>query len=139
MRFQVLSTFVFAALTAAAPSIPEGVISIAAMKEWLSTTDVELTYSGLPIEALGVNPLVTTITFCSTRTANLCSGPCNVFTGAGVCHATPGTNCLAATTDVSFCDGANCGGSCHTLSACGTRLDNGFCFTPGTNSISLPA
>ncbi|KAJ6544535.1 hypothetical protein B0H19DRAFT_1310067 [Mycena capillaripes] len=45
------------------------------MKEWLSTTDAELTYSGLPIENLGANPLVTTVTFCSKRTANLCSGP----------------------------------------------------------------
>ncbi|KAJ7836903.1 hypothetical protein B0H14DRAFT_3870669 [Mycena olivaceomarginata] len=138
MRFQLLFAIVLAALTTAAPSVPEGVVSVAAMKEWLSTTDAELTFTGLPVEELGINPLTTTVTFCSTRTANLCSGPCTVFTGAGVCINTPNTRCLAATTNVAFCDRSNCGGSCNTLSTCGTRLDNGFCFTPGTASISIP-
>ncbi|KAJ7836902.1 hypothetical protein B0H14DRAFT_3870668 [Mycena olivaceomarginata] len=110
MRFQLLFAIVLAALTTAAPSVPEGVVSVAAMKEWLSTTDAELTFTGLPVEELGINPLTTTVTFCSTRTANLCSGPCTVFTGAGVCINTPNTRCLAATTNVAFCDRSNCGG-----------------------------
>ncbi|KAF8178309.1 hypothetical protein K438DRAFT_2021964 [Mycena galopus ATCC 62051] len=139
MRFQILSPIVLAVLTAAAgPPVPKGVVSVATMKEWLDTTDAELTFTGLPIESLGFNPLVTTVTFCSKRTANLCSGPCTVFTGAGVCHNAPNTNCLSATTNVAFCDRSNCGGSCNTLSTCGTHLDDGFCYTPGTASISIP-
>ncbi|KAI0367396.1 hypothetical protein BV20DRAFT_970580 [Pilatotrama ljubarskyi] len=106
------------------------------MMRWLAATDAEVTFSGEPINPL--NTQQTTITFCSHRSGNLCSGPCNVFTGSGVCHATPGTNCLSATTDVSFCDGSNCGGSCNQFNSCGTHLENGFCATPGTNSVSLP-
>lgn len=108
------------------------------MKNWLATTNESLTFTGAPLEDIGLNPLTTTITFCSTVTAGLCSGPCNVFTGAGVCHATPGTNCLSATTNVAFCDHSGCSGSCNTFADCGTKLNDGFCDTPGTNSISLP-
>ncbi|KAK7046184.1 hypothetical protein R3P38DRAFT_3307676 [Favolaschia claudopus] len=140
MRFEILLAFALAATSSAAPSpsLPAGIVSVAAMKDWIATTDAELTFAGAPIDELGVNPLVTTVTFCSTRTANLCSGPCTVFTGSGVCHAAPDTNCLAATTDIAFCAGSNCNGGCNTLSTCGTRLDNGFCFTPSTNSFSVP-
>ncbi|KAF7372741.1 hypothetical protein MSAN_00479500 [Mycena sanguinolenta] len=125
-------------LTAPQSSVPTGVLTVAQMKNFLATTDANLTFTGLPIEMLGADPLVTTLTVCSTRTAQLCSGPCTVFTGSGTCFNTPNTKCLAATTDVSFCDHSNCQGSCNTLSTCGTRLNNGFCSTPGTNSVSVP-
>ncbi|RPD58872.1 hypothetical protein L227DRAFT_612620 [Lentinus tigrinus ALCF2SS1-6] len=43
---------------------------------------------------------------------------------------------------VTYCSkrtqGVGCGGSCNQLSTCGTRLDNGFCYTPGTASINVP-
>ncbi|KAF7341685.1 hypothetical protein MSAN_02066800 [Mycena sanguinolenta] len=140
MRFQSLFAAVFAtlALNVAGNPVPNGVMTVEQMKNFLATTDANLTFTGLPIEMLGVDPLVTTLTVCSTRTAQLCSGPCTVFTGTGTCFNTPNTNCLAATTDVAFCDHSNCGGSCNTLSTCGTRLDDGFCYTPGTNSVSVP-
>lgn len=28
-----------------------------------------------------------------------------------------------------------CGGSCNQLSTCGTQLDDGYCYTPDTQSI----
>lgn len=75
------------------------------------------------------------VTYCSSRTQNVCGGACTVYNGGATCLAAPGTKCLAATNNVGFCDRGGCGGSCNQLSSCGTRLDNGFCFTPGTASI----
>lgn len=108
------------------------------MKNWLATTDANLTFIGEPIENLGISPFVTTVTYCSTRAGSLCSGPCTVFTGSNVCLNAPDTNCLSATGNVAFCDHAGCSGSCNNFNSCGTRLDNGFCATPGTKSISVP-
>ncbi|KAJ7787220.1 hypothetical protein B0H14DRAFT_3095449 [Mycena olivaceomarginata] len=86
------------------------------------------------------SPFVTTVTYCATRTANLCSGPCTVYTGGATCLDAPGTACLSATSNVAFCDKSGCKGTpCNVLSSCGTKLDDGFCFTPGTKSISVPS
>ncbi|KAH9919845.1 uncharacterized protein B0H18DRAFT_881536 [Fomitopsis serialis] len=112
------------------------------MIQWLKSTDANLTFIGEPIP--GVNApegLVsrsaqnTIVTYCSHRTDNVCGGGCTVYNGGSTCLSTPGTNCLAAMNNVGFCDRGGCGGSCHQLSTCGTELDNGYCYTPGTASI----
>ncbi|PIL23597.1 hypothetical protein GSI_14910 [Ganoderma sinense ZZ0214-1] len=111
-------------------------VSYDEMLHWLATTDAELTYVGAPI-----NPLVpraaqnTIVTYCNKRANNVCGGSCSVYNGGAACIAASGTNCLAATHNVAFCDRGSCGGTCNQLDSCGTRLDNGFCYTPGTNSI----
>ncbi len=78
------------------------------------------------------------ITYCSSRTQNVCGGACTVYNGGATCLYAGGTVCIAATANVGFCDRQNCGGSCNQLASCGTRLDNGFCYTPGTQSIIVP-
>ncbi|KIP09619.1 hypothetical protein PHLGIDRAFT_67177, partial [Phlebiopsis gigantea 11061_1 CR5-6] len=116
------------------------IVSEAEFKNWLATTDAEIIYVGEPIVD---NPLAarsaqnTMVTYCSNRVDNVCGGPCTVYNGGATCLNTPGTNCLAATNNVGFCDHGGCSGSCNQLSSCGTRLDNGFCFTPGTKSITV--
>ncbi|KAL1680193.1 hypothetical protein EV122DRAFT_262522 [Schizophyllum commune] len=77
----------------------------------------------------------TMVTFCSSRIGNICGGACNVYNGGPTCIAAPDTVCLSATHDVGFCDRAGCTNSCNSYNSCGTRLDNGFCYTPGTRSI----
>ncbi|CAK5266354.1 unnamed protein product, partial [Mycena citricolor] len=88
MYFQTLTSFVIAAFTIGAVASPTPEVStkmtVAEMKNWVATTDSELTFVG-DINELGVNPFVTTVTFCSTRTNQLCSGPCTVFTGSSQC------------------------------------------------------
>ncbi|KAJ7079432.1 hypothetical protein B0H15DRAFT_933516 [Mycena belliarum] len=120
------------------PQIHSGIVSVAEMKAWLASSAANLTFVGEPVEHVGLTPFTTTVTYCSTRTANLCSGPCTVYTGGAKCLNAPHTNCLTATSNVAFCNRAGCGGSCNVLSSCGTHLDSGFCYTPGTNSISVP-
>ncbi|KAI0665762.1 hypothetical protein C8Q78DRAFT_1063151 [Trametes maxima] len=118
------------------------------MLDWLATTDAELTFIGEPLSLSltthrDSNPLAplpraaqnTIVTYCSKRTQSVCGGPCTVYNGGATCLNAPDTNCLAATHDVGFCDRGGCGGSCHNLATCGTKLANGFCFTPGTRSI----
>ncbi|EJF67486.1 hypothetical protein BD309DRAFT_966824 [Dichomitus squalens] len=110
------------------------------MMYWIANTDAELTFVGKPI-----NPLTprsaqdTTVTYCSDRIDDVCGGACTVYTGGATCLDAPDTNCLAATNNVGFCDRSGCGHSCNQLSTCGTRLDNGFCYTPGTASILVSA
>ena len=107
---------------------------------WISTTDAELTFIGKAINPLAPRSAEdTTVTYCSNRVDAVCGGPCTVYTGVAACLNTPNTNCLAATTNVGFCDRSGCTHSCNQLSTCGTRLDNNFCFTPGTQSILVPA
>ncbi|KAK7014358.1 hypothetical protein R3P38DRAFT_2545534 [Favolaschia claudopus] len=140
MRFEILLAFALAATASAASlsSLPAGVVSVAAMKEYIATTDAELTFVGAPIGELGINPLLTTVTVCSTAAGNLCSGPCTVLTGSARCFETPDTACLSATTNIAFCNQAKCKGKCTPLSSCNKYLGDGFCYTPGTRSISLP-
>ncbi|PBK69394.1 uncharacterized protein ARMOST_14353 [Armillaria ostoyae] len=104
---------------------------------WLATTDAKITYHGNTTS----NPLArraaltTRVTYCTSRTQDVCGGTCNVYDGGATCLNAPGTACLAATNNVGFCDRAGCGGSCNQLSSCGTPLEAGFCDTPGTSSI----
>ena len=108
------------------------------MMHWLATTDAKLTFVGAPINPLASrSEQITTVTYCSTRSGNVCGGACTVYTGGSTCLNAPDTNCLAATNNVAFCDRAGCGHSCHDLATCGTPLDNGFCYTPGTQSIAV--
>jgi hypothetical protein len=53
------------------------------------------------------------------RERSFCRGPCTILPGNGVCN-TLGTNCLTATTDVSFCDRSICGESYNQFNNCGT-------------------
>ncbi|KAJ7303018.1 hypothetical protein DFH08DRAFT_794181 [Mycena albidolilacea] len=149
MRFETLSSFLLTALTLKAAGTPVdaanddapafSLLTVAEMKNFLATTDANLTFIG-DVSTLGVSPFVTTVTYCATRTANLCSGPCTVYTGGATCLDAPNTACLSATSNVAFCDKSGCKGTpCNVLSSCGTKLDDGFCFTPGTKSISVPS
>ncbi|KAK7437501.1 hypothetical protein VKT23_018573, partial [Stygiomarasmius scandens] len=108
-------------------------ISDAELNDWLATTDAELTYIGKHPQKR--NALETTVVYCSHRSHDLCGGPCTVYTGGATCLSTPGTNCLRATHNVAFCDHGGCKGSCNVLDSCGTKLQDNFCYTPGTNSI----
>jgi len=108
------------------------------MSHWLANTEAKLTFIGKPMNPLSPRAAQdTTVTYCSDRIANFCGGACTVYTGGATCLAAPNTNCLAATNNVGFCDRGGCGGSCNQLETCGTTLDNGFCYTPGTASIAV--
>lgn len=112
-------------------------VTEAEFKNWLATTDANITYIGEPITA-DISPraaLNTMVTYCNRRVVNVCGGDCTVYNGGMTCLNAPDTVCLAVTSNVGFCDRGSCGGSCNQLSSCGTHLDNGFCATPGTASI----
>ena len=114
-------------------------MTIEQFKHWLANTDSKVTFHGKPLGDLSDlskrNALNTIVTFCSNRIDDLCGGPCNVYNGGATCIEAPNTNCLSATNNVGFCDRGSCGGSCNQFSSCGTRLQNNFCYTPGTASI----
>ncbi|OSD00163.1 hypothetical protein PYCCODRAFT_1414805 [Trametes coccinea BRFM310] len=115
------------------------IMSEAEMAHWLATTDAHLTFIGDPSAA--PNALTsrsaqrTVLTYCTKRNGSVCGGDCTVYNGSAACIFAPHTQCLAATRDVGFCDRKECVGVCSTLSQCGTWLEGGFCFTPGTKSI----
>ncbi|ESK90757.1 hypothetical protein Moror_4079 [Moniliophthora roreri MCA 2997] len=112
------------------------VVSRKELLDWISTTDAELTFIGEPLDKRAA--LNTMVVYCNTRTQNVCGGICTVYNGNARCLDAPGTACLRATTNVGFCSSPGCGGTCNQYSTCGTRLDGGFCFTPGTRSINVP-
>ncbi|KAH9928850.1 uncharacterized protein B0H18DRAFT_953771 [Fomitopsis serialis] len=142
MQFK-LSLATLAAIVAVVVANPSPEVTTEAeMIQWLKSTDANLTFIGEPIP--GVNApegLVsrsaqnTMVTYCSRRVDNVCGGSCTVYNGGATCLSAPNTQCLAATNNVGFYDRGGCGGSCHQLSTCGTELDNGYCYTPGTASI----
>ncbi|KAM5536115.1 hypothetical protein V8D89_010214 [Ganoderma adspersum] len=112
------------------------IVSHEQMMHWIANTNAELTFVGVPFNPLAPRSAQDTmVTYCSSRIDNVCGGHCTVYNGGATCLNAPNTQCLSATNDVGFCDRSGCGGSCNQLSTCGTRLDNGFCFTPGTASI----
>ncbi|KAJ7597586.1 hypothetical protein C8J56DRAFT_1041777 [Mycena floridula] len=143
MQFSALSSIVLAALTfvsvsanpASAPVA--NLMTEAQMIDWLSKFDpADITYVGGPINPLSSrSSLSTTVSYCAHWIGSVCGAPCTVYTGGTACLHAPGTNCLAATHNVGFCNEDNCGGTCNQLSECGDHLDNHFCATPGTNSI----
>ncbi|KIY68689.1 hypothetical protein CYLTODRAFT_350948 [Cylindrobasidium torrendii FP15055 ss-10] len=116
------------------------IISDEEMDYFLSTTKAELIFVGDNGEERAFdNPLEkpanTRVTYCNRRINKVCGGQCHVYNGGATCINASGTRCLAATRNVGFCDRGGCKHSCNQLSTCGTRLDNGFCYTPGTKSI----
>ncbi|KAF6754965.1 hypothetical protein DFP72DRAFT_898155 [Ephemerocybe angulata] len=138
----LLAVAAFATLSRASPApFPAGIVTHDEIENWIATTDAKLTYIS---DAPASNPLTkraaqnTRVVYCSNRTNNVCGGACTVYDGNARCLDAPDTNCISATTNVGFCDRGGCGGSCNQLSSCGTRLDNGFCYTPGTRSINVP-
>ncbi|KAF6753701.1 hypothetical protein DFP72DRAFT_1170759 [Ephemerocybe angulata] len=38
---------------------------------------------------------------------------------------------------LAFCGTNNCSGQCNYMNNCGTMLDRGYCYTPGTNSFQV--
>ncbi|KDR77982.1 hypothetical protein GALMADRAFT_224390 [Galerina marginata CBS 339.88] len=143
MHFTALFTLFasFGALASATPlAAGSYLMSDQQLKHWLATTDADITYIGKPINPLSRRQFQqTTVVYCTDRIASFCGGTCNVYTGGPICLEAAGTNCLSATNDVGFCDQGNCGGSCNEFAACGTKLSNNFCDTPGTNSIAVGA
>lgn len=126
-----------------------GIVSLSEMKVWVDAQDsTKMTLVGDPFAALR-NPLsrrnnadMVTVTFCSTSSdtpAAVCAAPCTTITTGAACINAPGTTCLFATGQVSFCDEIYCSGACHVFDTCGTALQNGFCATPGTASIGIPS
>ncbi|KAG6907447.1 hypothetical protein DXG01_008875, partial [Tephrocybe rancida] len=115
--------------------------TIEQFNEWLANTDADITYVGTPIDKRSGldarSALNTVVTYCTQRSGNICGGSCTVYNGGSACLSTPNTQCLSATNNVAFCDGGSCGGSCNNFANCGTRLDGGFCYTPGTKSINV--
>ena len=129
----------FSRLTPYAPQVPGYLMTHDQMMKWLSTLAGEVTYVGEPLNLLAHQAAVdTTVVYCSLRAANVCGAPCTVYTGGTTCLDAPNTNCLAATTNVNFCDNIRCNGRCSDLFSCPMRLDNGFCFAPATRSINVP-
>ncbi|KAH9887002.1 hypothetical protein C8Q73DRAFT_268511 [Cubamyces lactineus] len=88
-----------------------------------------------------------TVVYCKTVVGGQqCNPPCTLYNGpGGVCLPAAGTNCLLATVDVAFCATADCSGAvpayCNVLDGycAGHAMQGGFCYTPDTNSISVPA
>ncbi|KAF8808895.1 hypothetical protein BYT27DRAFT_7232521 [Phlegmacium glaucopus] len=140
MEFIVLVSTIISALTlfaAASPVVPN-VVTVEQVQDWLAYTDsANITFIGDPIDdnLSKRNALNTIVTYCRNRIGNACGPPCTVYNGGPTCLNAPGTQCLNATRNVVFCAGTGCGGGCNQLSTCGTRLDNNFCWTPGTESI----
>ncbi|KAJ8490007.1 hypothetical protein ONZ51_g2599 [Trametes cubensis] len=112
------------------------IMSDAEMAHWLATTDAELNFVGArssPLEPRSAQN--TFLVYCTERIGNACGGSCTVYNGGAACIDAPGTECMAASLDVGFCDKESCDGNCSSLSLCGTFLNGGYCFTPGTQSI----
>ena len=112
------------------------------MLTWLSTTDAKLTFIGEPVSARSAKDKRaaedTMVIYCNKRAGSVCGGSCTVYNGGSKCLSASGTECLYATSNVAFCDGKDCTGSCHNFNKCGHPLDDNFCFTPGTASINVP-
>lgn len=123
-------------IDAALPQISSSIVSEAEMAHFLATTDAELTFIGDAPNPLAKRSAQTTsVTFCTKRVGSICGGTCTVYTGGATCLDASGTVCMSSTKDVGFCDQTGCNGNCNAMSACGTQMGNGFCFTPNTQSI----
>ncbi|KAI5895092.1 uncharacterized protein SCHCODRAFT_01121410 [Schizophyllum commune H4-8] len=115
---------------------------------WLETTDAELSFIGDSISGLkapaDILPRVAQatgfVTYCNVRTTdNKCGGTCTVYAGGPACVSAPHTACYHVSSNfqntVSACGGPGCTGGCSGYSQCATRLSDGFCYAPGTQSI----
>ncbi|TFK71107.1 hypothetical protein BDN72DRAFT_895953 [Pluteus cervinus] len=160
MRFSFLAPAFFGCLTLqtvrAAPSAnvnsrgtSSSVISFDQILTWITTTDANLTFIDDPPFAIKPFPkrqeeevALAVVILCTEQVNDGCSGDCTIHTAgggfSGGCASVPGTNCILATTDLQFCTGTACTGTCNSLADCGDILSDGFCATPGTNTISFP-
>ena len=113
-------------------------ITVDQYKHWLENTDA-VTFHGKPLCDLSDlskrNALNTIVTYCTEKIDDLCGGTCQYTMAERPAMVASGTNYLAATNNVGFYDDGGSGGSCNQFSTCGTKLQNNFCFTPGTASI----
>ncbi|KAJ7711390.1 hypothetical protein B0H16DRAFT_1414070 [Mycena metata] len=79
----------------------------------------------------------TDITYCSGISGTRgCVSPCTTYDGPPTCLETPGTSCAQASSNVLFCSGSGCTGTCNPYSSC-IKLSNGYCFAPLTKSILI--
>ncbi|KAH9926262.1 uncharacterized protein BXZ73DRAFT_102945 [Epithele typhae] len=136
--------------TASAAPSAEYSVSESDILAWLATTDAEVIHVGADGEPLPSPPTTraaalarrasnVNVVWCDKRSGAACGGTCRMYTGTSTCLNVKGqAACLMASANVAFCDNTSCGGSCNTYYQCGTRLDNNFCYTPGTNSINVP-
>ncbi|EIM86068.1 uncharacterized protein STEHIDRAFT_131718 [Stereum hirsutum FP-91666 SS1] len=124
------------AVNAGPAVVPTYLLTDEQFNHWLNTTDANITFVGSSREEFSKRQS-TSVTYCNKRTDDVCGGTCNVYTGGPTCIDAPGTACISATGNVGFCDRAGCGHSCNQFSSCGTKLDDGFCATPGTQSINV--
>ncbi|KAI0655647.1 hypothetical protein C8Q70DRAFT_407722 [Cubamyces menziesii] len=94
------------------------------------------------------SPADMTVVYCENAVGAECNTPCTLYNGPGdVCLPAAGTSCLLATVDVTFCGTRDCSGVttpgfCNTLEQyCPSHTMQGgyYCFTPGTQSIIVPA
>jgi hypothetical protein len=111
------------------------------LNAWLRTTTANVEFIGSDFNT-PLGPLDVRLIYCSERIENTttCGGNCFAYQGPGSQCMLPTlrtANCLAATRSVHMCFTKDCN-DCNLFTSCGTRLDNGFCFTPDTNSIRLP-
>ncbi|KAL1684225.1 hypothetical protein EV122DRAFT_285947 [Schizophyllum commune] len=116
---------------------------------WLRTTDADIIFIGhppirritKPADLLARATQATGfVTYCNVRTTdNKCGGTCMVYAGGPACVSAPHTTCYYVSSNfqnaVSSCGGPGCTGSCSSYAQCGTRLSDGFCYAPGTQSI----
>ncbi|KAJ2924839.1 hypothetical protein H1R20_g12265, partial [Candolleomyces eurysporus] len=140
VQIATVALFVTSAVASPTP-VAANVVANAQLDHWLATTDANLTFINdvnTTSPLAGRATLDTRVVYCNIRSHNLCGGACTVYNGNSRCLDAAGTNCLFATTNVGFCDRDGCGGTCNQYSSCGTRLDGGFCYTPGTRSIIVP-
>ncbi|KAJ6567342.1 hypothetical protein DFH09DRAFT_457567, partial [Mycena vulgaris] len=78
----------------------------------------------------------TDITYCTDLTSSGCAlNSCKSYSGPPTCLNTPGTSCLIASSNIMYCTGANCAGTCQPFIPCKFPIARGFCFTPLTASI----
>ncbi|KAL1762697.1 hypothetical protein FB107DRAFT_285149 [Schizophyllum commune] len=115
---------------------------------WLRTTDAEFIYIGQPVhEIADLGDILTRathttgfVTYCNVRTTdNECGGTCTVYAGGPACVSAPHTTCYYVSSNfrnaVSACGGPGCTGGCSGYAQCATRLIDGFCYAPETQSI----
>ncbi|KAJ7446653.1 hypothetical protein B0H11DRAFT_1638697, partial [Mycena galericulata] len=55
---------------------------------------------------------------------------CKTYDGPTGCISAPATSCFTAGSNVMYCTGANCGGTCMPFTSCEYSIAQGYCFTP---------
>ncbi|KAJ7501791.1 hypothetical protein B0H11DRAFT_1713154, partial [Mycena galericulata] len=77
----------------------------------------------------------TTVIYCSDISgSDGCVSPCTTYDGPPTCLETPFTSCAKASSNVLFCSGSGCSGTCNPYDSC-IMIGNGYCFAPNTRSI----